>query len=175
MWNPIKIISKGKYNYVLLPEHPNATKHGYVLEHRVIVENNIGRLLKKNEFVHHINGKTKDNRFENLSIVLDSEHAKNHMYAQGMRMVRLKCPECGVFFERRKGNTYLQKGGTFTACSRKCRAIFSRKIQLFGITSEITKAFAENIASTFIQFTLDEFEKPKISCARSVTDHATDF
>lgn len=30
---------------------PNATKNGYVLLHRVVMENHLGRLLEKNEVV----------------------------------------------------------------------------------------------------------------------------
>ena len=31
------------YKYVYHPEHPNSTKMGYVAEHRLIAENNLGR------------------------------------------------------------------------------------------------------------------------------------
>ena len=49
MWNIKKIISKGDYDYALVPEHPKATKNGYVLLHRVIMENHLGRLLNDDE------------------------------------------------------------------------------------------------------------------------------
>lgn len=48
-----KEIKKGDYLYALVPDHPNATKNGYVLMHRVIMENHLGRLLGKDEVVHH--------------------------------------------------------------------------------------------------------------------------
>ena len=53
-WNIKKVISKGDYNYALVPEHPNSTKNGYVLLHRIVIENYLGRLLNANEIVHHI-------------------------------------------------------------------------------------------------------------------------
>ena len=68
MWNIRKIVSKGDYNYAVVPEHPNRTKNNYVLEHRVVMENHLGRLLNDDEVVHHINGNKKDNRIENLTI-----------------------------------------------------------------------------------------------------------
>lgn len=56
----------------------------YVLLHRQIAENTIGRKLKSHEHVHHINKNHKDNRIENLAICsnpsahgwCDSEEAK---------------------------------------------------------------------------------------------------
>ena len=54
MWKIEKVISKGAYNYVVVKEHPRVTKHGYVLEHRIVVENYLGQLLNQDECVHHV-------------------------------------------------------------------------------------------------------------------------
>ena len=53
--------------YVRIHKNINGKKHLYQ-EHRIIMENNIGRKLKKYENVHHINGIRSDNRIENLEI-----------------------------------------------------------------------------------------------------------
>lgn len=54
-------------------------KNGYILEHRLIMENYLGRKLTKNEVVHHINGNQRDNRIENLLIFKNrSEHSLLH-------------------------------------------------------------------------------------------------
>ena len=50
------------------PNHPNATKHGMIMEHRLVMEEMIGRLLEKHETVHHKNGDRLDNRPENLEL-----------------------------------------------------------------------------------------------------------
>ena len=50
------------------PEHPFATKSGYIREHRLVMEKKIGRFLQPNEVVHHINGNRQDNRVENLQL-----------------------------------------------------------------------------------------------------------
>ncbi len=53
---------------------PNISKPGqYVLEHRYIMENFLGRKLTKNETVHHKNGIRHDNRLENLELWASSQ------------------------------------------------------------------------------------------------------
>lgn len=145
MWKIEKIVSKGDYNYAVVNGHPHAIKHGYVLEHRIVMENHLGRLLDQDEAVHHLNGDTKDNRIENLEVFSNSDHKREHMRTKGRSIVTLKCPECKNLFERRKGQTYLQKGGKFTACSARCRGKFSRRLQTCSETAELERAISENL------------------------------
>jgi len=80
-WNKGKwgAVSKNNgYIRIYLPENPMATKSGYVLEHRLVMATHLGRFLKKNEHVHHINEIRDDNRLENLELSSPSEHAKKH-------------------------------------------------------------------------------------------------
>jgi hypothetical protein len=65
------------YVYIWIPGHPFSTKKGYVLEHRLVAEKELGRYLKPTEEGHHRNGKRDDNRWDNLFVFESKpEHQK---------------------------------------------------------------------------------------------------
>lgn len=77
-WRGGSFVSAG-YRYVYRKTHPNSTKEGYVKEHRVVAEKYLGRFLKKDEVVHHMNKDTLDNRIDNLEVMTQSNHMKMHV------------------------------------------------------------------------------------------------
>ena len=74
-----KKIRKDGYISIYFPDHPKSNKDGYIMEHDLVMECYIGRWLKEDEIVHHINKKRNDNRIENLKLITNKEHARLHM------------------------------------------------------------------------------------------------
>ena len=66
------------YIHVKCPSHPAADCEGYVREHRLVIEESIGRYLLPREIVHHKNKNVADNRLENLELMDSKEHSRMH-------------------------------------------------------------------------------------------------
>lgn len=80
------------YIFVWRPSHPN-NQRGYVREHRVVVEGKLGRYLKEDEVVHHINGIKTDNRIENLQVMSAKEHSQLHHEIKSLQKSRFRKPK----------------------------------------------------------------------------------
>ncbi len=79
---PHCMLTRG-YKFVQVIGHPAADSQGYVAEHRLVVEQAIGRVVESSEQVHHINLNKRDNRIENLTVLPDkSTHLLAHKYLE---------------------------------------------------------------------------------------------
>jgi hypothetical protein len=71
------------------------TTNGYVTirvnrratyEHRHVMEQHLGRKLRRDEHVHHKNHDPSDNRLENLEVLSKAEHHRLHILPHAKRM-----------------------------------------------------------------------------------------
>lgn len=92
-WKGGRQITPKGYVLINAPDHPslaNSTRR-YVLEHRLVMEKVLGRLLKPSEQVHHKNGIRDDNRPENLELWVKQQ-------PPGARVAEQQhCPTCTCF------------------------------------------------------------------------------
>ena len=81
-WKGGRIVDRNGYVFLFRPEHPECVrvnemrrlkanggyyrKERYIQEHRLVMEEHLGRHLKPHEVVHHLNGQRADNRLSNL-------------------------------------------------------------------------------------------------------------
>ena len=94
-------VNQHGYVVVRRPDHPNATTNGYVLEHRLVMAEFLGRPLEAGEVVHHRDGDKTNNAVENLEVLPGhSEHNRVHgrivdlavLTRHGVR----NCTKCGA-------------------------------------------------------------------------------
>ena len=85
------------YAAVFHPENPGCFKckkhKGWMYEHRYVAEQKIGRQLKADEEVHHIDHNRMNNSPENLVVLASSKHRKLH----GVEHIKMRkrCKVCG--------------------------------------------------------------------------------
>lgn len=69
----------GGYVALCIKTHPNSDQiNGYIFEHRIVLEMQLGRYLKPGEVVHHKNEIKHDNRLSNLELMEHTEHTIMH-------------------------------------------------------------------------------------------------
>ena len=79
-WKGGRKIRKDGYTLVIAPNghpHPADTSSGtaYILEHRYVMEQHLGRYLDPSEVVHHKDGNPRNNALDNLELfATQSEH-----------------------------------------------------------------------------------------------------
>lgn len=79
-WTGGRIINMGYWS-IYNPNHPSSDIHGYIFEHRLVMETKIGRYLLPVEKVHHLDFDKLNNDVTNLYLFPnDSEHLRYHCF-----------------------------------------------------------------------------------------------
>lgn len=86
-WKGGRVQGPGPYLRIKVGrQHPMADRSGYVLEHRMVMSNHLGRPLGTDEHVHHINHDPGDNRIENLRVFQgNGAHRRCHQAGRAKR------------------------------------------------------------------------------------------
>lgn len=81
-----KVVEHQGWRFVYAPDHPHASRRGYVREHVMIAAAALGKPLPPGVVVHHINEIRRDNAHRNLVICQDQAyHLLLHARARTVR------------------------------------------------------------------------------------------
>lgn len=92
----------GNYKLLYRPHHKYALSNGYILEHRYIMELQLGRYLTKKEVVHHRDENPKNNVLSNLEL-LDGQGNHMSIHNPKLDMSGRWCSKCSSIV------TYVEK------------------------------------------------------------------
>lgn len=108
------------YLAVYMPEHPKSMKSenwdGYIYEHIPVAEKDIGRYLRDDEEVHHLDFNKMNNSPDNLLVMIYQSHGKLHQWlkqnnVKPLQKELIRCLTCGYPLSKSKQDKY---------CSDKC-------------------------------------------------------
>ena len=116
-------IDKGTgYMYSYSPEHPLSNKSGKVMEHTYVMSNYIGRILKKDECVHHVDRVRSNNEISNLRLMTLTDHRALHAKEVRVQTITVCCGKCSSTFEALESS---HRKFCSTLCSHSNRERFS--------------------------------------------------
>lgn len=95
-WGRIHDTGDG-YKQIKIPHnhlcYPMADKHGRVRVHRLIMAENLGRVLEPWELVHHKDGNKLNNSLDNLEILKSLEHFQFEALIREVKILRARIQE----------------------------------------------------------------------------------
>lgn len=103
-WKGGRVLKDG-YWMIYKPDHPFCNSHRYVAEHRLRMEEYLGRYLRPEEQIHHLDMNTGNNRIGNL--MMFANRAEHLIYERTLDLFNRYCLRC------KSKETYIAKSGRF--------------------------------------------------------------
>lgn len=110
------------YLLVYRPEHPFCNNHGYLPEHRAVVEENLKITINpKTHHVHHIDGVKCNNDLSNLQLLTFGDHMRVEQgWVKNGDGWHKTCKRCKKFLEINQLNFYIRSNGKPTHLCKMC-------------------------------------------------------
>lgn len=114
-------MKNGPYEMVVAPpDYPGTLYRGrYVYEHQLVWWQHTGQVVPGDCTIHHVNGKKRDNRFENFELLTRAKHTAEH--ANPTPMAITTCGWCKQRFSlplRVMNTRFRQTKSGWLFCSR---------------------------------------------------------
>jgi hypothetical protein len=115
MWKGGRSVASNGYVLIRVgTDHHLADVRGYAYEHRLVAEEKLGRRLKREEVIHHLNHDKSDNRPENIEVMPSrahhhvehrSVHSRTRLRMPGEPNLQIACAcGCGERFPKFDSN-----------------------------------------------------------------------
>ena len=134
-WNQGRSLDKHAYVRIWAPLHPQASQMGYVLEHRIVAEVNLGRYLERREVVNHRDGHPWHNWPANLEVFAsNADHLRSELTHRTKATPRASIP--GAYASNRKLDHCPDERETLGRSTARIRDRLSYYIESHRPTSE---------------------------------------
>lgn len=120
------------YKMIYKPEHRDAVKsgsmEGYIYEHRLVAEESIGRLLRSEEDVHHLDENRLNNLPRNLLVLERSQHQKLHNWLSQHTIIPIENTKAHRELQLNYCNCGKQIEADAKYCSQLCCSVATSKL-----------------------------------------------